>query len=189
MRKGEIERKTEETTVRVSIDLDGDGESEVETGIEFFDHLLESFAKHGRFDLVVESTGDFEHHIAEDTMIALGGALTDALGESKGIRRIGSAIVPMDESLAMVAIDLGGRVYSDIEVYFSKRSIVDLNSDLFRHLLETFASNSECNLHVDVLRGENDHHKAEATFKAFGMALSEAVEDIGGGVPSTKGVV
>ncbi|MFP4005353.1 MAG: imidazoleglycerol-phosphate dehydratase HisB [Candidatus Hadarchaeia archaeon] len=189
MRKGAFERETEETTVRVRLNLDGNGDSEVETGIEFFDHLLESFSKHGRIDLTVESGGDFEHHIAEDTMIALGKALLDSLGEREGIRRMGSSVVPMDDALALVAIDLGGRVYSDVEVDFNKKRLEDLNTDLFRHLLITFSDNSNSNLHVKVLRGENDHHKAEAVFKALGVAISEAVAEMGGGVPSTKGVV
>lgn len=189
MREGKFERETEETTVEVKIELEGSGESEVETGIEFFDHLLESFAKHGKFNLVAKSQGDFEHHIAEDTMIALGKSLEEALGDKKGIRRMGDATVPMDDSLALVALDLGGRVYTDVNVDFGKEELVDLNSDLFVHLLEALASNANCNLHVDILRGANDHHKAEAVFKALGIALSEAVSEVGQGVPSTKGVV
>lgn len=189
MREGKVERKTKETTIEVKIVLEGSGESEVETGIEFFDHLLESFAKHGKFDLVASSQGDFEHHIAEDTMIALGKALEEALGDKKGIRRMGDAFVPMDDSLAMVALDLGGRVYAEVDVDFEKEELIDLDSDLFVHLLETLASNAKCNLHVDILRGANDHHKAEAVFKALGIALSEAVSEVGQGVPSTKGVV
>lgn len=189
MREAKVERETKETIVEVQLKLEGSGEAEVETGIEFFDHLLESFAKHGKFDLTAQSTGDFEHHIAEDTMIALGSALDEALGDKSGIRRMGDAIVPMDDSLALVAIDLGGRVYSDIEVDFEKEELVDLTSDLFVHLLETLASNAECNLHVDVLRGTNDHHMAEAAFKALGVALSKAVVRVGEDVPSTKGVV
>lgn len=189
MRKGEVKRKTKETTIDVQITLEGSGEADVETGIEFFDHLLESFAKHGRFDFIAKSQGDFEHHIAEDTMIALGKALNEALGDKGGIRRMGDATVPMDDSLALVALDLGGRVYTNIEVDFEKEELIDLNSDLFVHLLETLASNAECNLHVDLLRGSNDHHKAEAIFKALGVALSEAVAKKGEEVPSTKGVV
>lgn len=189
MRKGRTERETNETTVQVEIKLEGSGETEVETGIKFFDHLMESFAKHGKFDLLAKSKGDFEHHIAEDTMIALGKSLEKALGDKKGIRRMGDAIVPMDDALSLVAIDLGGRIYTDIDVDFGKEKMIDLNSDLFVHLLETFASNANCNLHVDILRGTNDHHKAEAVFKALGIALSEAVVEIGGDVPSTKGVV
>lgn len=189
MREAKLERKTEETVVEVKIVLEGTGEAEVGTGIEFFDHLLESFAKHGRFDLVARAKGDFEHHIAEDTMIVLGKAIRRALGEKGGIRRMGHAIVPMDDSLALVALDLGDRVYTKIEVDFGKEKLNDLTSDLFVHLLETLASNAKCNLHVDVLRGTNDHHKAEAIFKALGIALSESVRVVGGGTPSTKGVV
>lgn len=189
MRKSQITRETKETKIKAELVLEGSGETEVETGIEFFDHLLESFTKHGRFDLRVESSGDFDHHIAEDTMIVLGKAIDKALEDKKGIRRMGDAFVPMDDSLALASIDLGGRVYSDIEVDFEKEKLNGLNSDLFVHLLETFAGNAECNLHIDILRGYNDHHKAEAVFKAFGIALSEAVEKIGDDVPSTKGVV
>lgn len=189
MRKGEIERVTEETDIKVKINLDGSGEAEVETGIKFFDHLLESMAKHGRFDIVAKAKGDFDHHIAEDVMIGLGKCFEDALGDKKGIRRMGDAIVPMDDSLVLLAIDIGGRVYTNVRMDLEKEKLVDLNSDLLIHLLETFAGNLKCNLHVDVLRGINDHHKAEATFKALGVALSEAVEEIGEDVPSTKGVV
>ena len=189
MRVGEIERETKETTINVRFDLDGNGEADVETGIEFFDHLLEAFTKHGRFDLTVDSKGDFDHHIAEDTMICLGKALEDALGDKSGIRRMGDAIVPMDDSLALVAIDLGGRCYSNVEVDFVKEKLIDLNSDLFVHLLETFGNNANANLHVDILRGNNDHHMAEAIYKALGIALFEAVKKVGEGVPSTKGTV
>lgn len=189
MREGRVERETEETTVDVRIVLDGSGEAEVDTGIKFFNHLLEAFAKHGRFDFVASSRGDFNHHIAEDTMIALGSAIVEALGDGKGIRRMGDAVVPMDDSLALVALDLGGRVYADIDVDFEKEKLIDLDADLFVHLLETLASNAKCNLHVEILRGSNDHHKAEAAFKALGLALSEAVSEVGRGIPSTKGVV
>jgi len=189
MRKSKVSRETEETVVNVELNLDGDGDVEVDTGISFFDHLLESMGKHGRFDLSAEGEGDFDHHIAEDVIIATGEAFQDALGDKKGIRRMGDAVVPMDDSLAMVSVDLGGRVYSDVRVDFEKEKLIDLNSDMFVHLLDTFASNSESNLHVEILRGENDHHKAEAVFKAFGVALAEAVEIVGEDVPSRKGVV
>lgn len=190
MREGKVERETEETTIEARIDLEGSGEAEVQTGIGFFDHLLESFAKHGRFDIEAKSQGDFEHHIAEDTMIALAAAFDKALGDKGGIRRMGDALVPMDDSLALVAVDLGGRVYSEVEVDFTKKRLEDLDSDLFVHLLETFASNARFNLHVKLLRGSNDHHKAEAIFKALGVALSEAVNITGiEEVPSTKGEI
>lgn len=189
MRKSKISRETEETVVDVELNLDGEGNVEVETGISFFDHLLESMGKHGRFDLSAHGEGDFDHHIAEDVFIATGKAFDDALEDKKGIRRMGDAIVPMDDSLAMVALDLGGRVYSDVRVDFEKEELIDLNSDMFVHLLDTFASNSNSNLHVKILRGENDHHKAEAVFKAFGVALSDAVKIVGEEVPSRKGVV
>ncbi len=189
MRKGDVERKTRETDINIEVILEGSGRAEVETGIEFFDHLLESFAKHGRFDLLVEAKGDFDHHIAEDVMIGIGKSFEEALGDKKGIRRMGDAVVPMDDSLVLVSIDIGGRVYTDIDINLEKGKMVDLNTDLLIHLIETFASNLKCNLHVDVLRGVNDHHKAEASFKALGVALSEAVEKVDDEVPSTKGVI
>lgn len=190
MREGEIQRKTKETTINVKIGLGGEGKAKVKTGIRFFDHLLKSFAKHGRFDIEVNSKGDFEHHIAEDTMIAMGKALDEALGDKKGIRRMGDAIVPMEDSLALVAIDIGGRVYSEVEVDFTKKRLDDLSSDLLVHLLETLASNGKLNLHVKLMRGDNDHHKAEAIFKALGVALSEAVSLTGSKeIPSIKGSI
>lgn len=189
MRKAKIERETKETVIEVSLNLDGSGKADIKTGIKFFDHLLQSFARHGRLDLSVDSRGDFEHHIAEDTMICLGKGVGKALGDKTGIRRMGDAIVPMDDSLSLVAIDLGGRVYSDIRVKFTKEKLVDMTSDLFVHLLETFANNAECNLHVEILRGSNDHHMAEATFKALGVSLTEAVRQVGQELPTTKGVI
>ncbi|KXB03342.1 imidazoleglycerol-phosphate dehydratase [candidate division MSBL1 archaeon SCGC-AAA261F19] len=190
MRESKVKRETKETTIDIRIGLEGSGKAEVQTGISFFNHLLESFAKHGRFDIKAKSLGDFKHHIAEDTMIALGTALDEALGDRKGIRRMGDAIVPMDDALALVAVDLGGRVYSKVEVDFTKKRLDDLSSDLLVHLLETFASNAKLNLHVKLMRGDNDHHKAEAIFKALGVALSEAVSLTGvDEVPSAKGVI
>lgn len=190
MREGKINRKTKETTISVELNLDGSGKAVVQTGITFFDHLLESFARHGRLNLKAKAKGDFEHHIAEDTMISLGKALENALKEKIGIKRMGSAIVPMDDALALVAIDLSGRVYSDIQVNLTKKYLDDLSADMLFHLLETFASNGKFNLHVKILHGKNDHHKAEAIFKALGVALSEAVSLTGSKeIPSTKGVI
>ena len=189
MRHARIERETGETTVLVEFDLDGSGATTIATGIEFFDHMLDAFATHGRFDLTAEATGDFDHHIAEDTMIALGRALEVAIDDKRGIRRVGHALFPMDDALAMVALDLSGRSYSEIDIVFNDTHLADLRADLYVHLLETFASNAHCNLHAEVLRGENDHHKAEAVAKGLGAALDEAVTVVGDDVPSTKGTI
>jgi imidazoleglycerol-phosphate dehydratase len=191
MRTGSVSRKTKETQVAVKINLDGSGVARVKTSIKFLDHLLNSFAKHGCFDLTVNARGDLEHHIAEDVIIALGEALDKALGTKSGIRRMGDAIVPMDDALVLVAVDLGGRAYAETDVEFSKKKLDDLSSDLIEHLLQTLATNAKMNLHTQVIRGRNDHHKAEAIFKALGIALAEAVsrEPRRVGVPSTKGVI
>ena len=191
MRVGKVERKTKETQVSVRINLDGSGRANVDTSIKFLDHLLSSFAKHGVFDLNLSVRGDFEHHIAEDAMIALGEAILNALGKKVGIERFGDAIVPMDDALVMVVVDLSGRSFSDVEARFNKKKLDDLSSDLIVHLLETLAVNGKFNLHVNVLRGKNDHHKAEAIFKGVGVALSRAAAKSPRkrGVPSTKGVI
>ncbi len=189
MRSATIERATGETTVTVALDLEGDGHVDVDTGIAFFDHMLAAMATHARFDVEVAARGDFDHHVAEDAMIALGSALTEALGDKRGIRRAGHAIFPMDDALVLVAIDLSGRPYVDVDITFDTEYLEDMRTDLYAHLLETFASNATCNLHVDVLRGTNDHHKAEATAKGIGAALAMAVAVVGEDVPSSKGVV
>ena len=191
MRTGSVRRKTKETEIAVKINLDGSGIAKVNTGIKFLDHLLNSFAKHGCFDLTVKARGDLEHHIAEDVIIALGEALDKALGTKSGIRRMGDAIVPMDDALVLVAVDLGGRAYAETEEKFAKKKLDDLSSDLIEHLLQTLATNAKLNLHTQVIRGRNDHHKAEAIFKALGIALAEAVrrDPRRVGVPSTKGVI
>ncbi len=191
MRVGEVKRKTKETTVEVRVNLDGSGEAKINTGIKFLDHLLSSFAKHGSFDLRLKARGDLEHHIAEDSMIALGTAINKALGKKEGIRRMGDAFVPMEDALVLVAVDLSGRAYAEVDAEFAKKRLDDLSSDLIEHLLQTLAANARLNLHVKVLRGRNDHHRAEAIFKALGMAMSEAVSKRprAKGVPSTKGAL
>ncbi len=191
MRVGEIKRKTKETAVEVRINLDGSGKVSVNTGIKFLDHLLSSFAKHGSLDLKLKARGDLEHHIAEDAMIALGTAINKALGKKEGIRRMGDAFVPMEDALVLVAVDISGRAYAEVDAEFAKKRLDDLSSDLIEHLLQTLAVNAKLNLHVQILRGRNDHHKAEAIFKALGIAMSEAVSrrSHAKGVPSTKGVI
>ncbi len=191
MRVGKVERKTKETKISVKINLDGSGKARVDTTIKFLDHLLASFSKHSCFDLDLKARGDFEHHIAEDAMIVLGEAIERALGNKAGIERMGDAMVPMDDALVMAAVDLSGRAFPDIEAKFSKRKLDDLSSDLVTHMLQTLATNGRFNLHVKVLRGKNDHHKAEAIFKALGVALARATSKTSRrrGVPSTKGVI
>lgn len=189
MRAATIERATDETTVVVDLDLEGDGRADADTGIAFVDHMLEAMATHARFDLEVAARGDFDHHVAEDATIALGSALTEALGDKSGIRRAGHAVFPMDDALVLVAVDLSGRPYVDVDVTFETEYLEDMRTDLYAHLLETFASTASFNLHVDVLRGRNDHHVAEAAAKGLGAALAMAVEVVGEGVPSSKGVL
>jgi len=191
MRVSKVRRKTKETKIEVELNLDGSGKANVNTEIKFLNHLLASFAKHGCFDLKLRARGDFKHHIAEDAMIALGEAIERALGKKVGIERMGDAIVPMDDALVLAAVDLSGRAFPDIEAKFAKRRLDDLNSDMIEHMLQALATNGKFNLHVKVLRGKNDHHKAEAIFKALGVALTRAasMSPRRRGVPSTKGVI
>ncbi|MFN4133635.1 MAG: imidazoleglycerol-phosphate dehydratase, partial [Candidatus Hadarchaeales archaeon] len=153
MRKAVVKRKTKETEIEVSLNLDGRGKTSIETTIKFFDHLLSSFAKHGAIDLTVRAKGDLSHHIAEDTMIALGEALREALQKKAGIERFGDATVPMDDALVMVAVDLGGRPYAEIEASFRRQKLDDLSTEMIPHLLQTFAASGKLNLHVKVMRG------------------------------------
>ena len=187
-RSARVSRETGETVVKVELDLDGRGEGEVQTGLPFFDHMLQQLATHGLFDLKVSATGQDQHHKVEDVAIALGRALHQALGEKGGIARMGHAIVPMDESLAQVAVDLGGRGYAQIDAPIAD---MEMEGDLIAHFLESFAREGRFNLHAQV-RGQNDHHKAEALFKALARALASATrleERRQGRPPSTKGVI
>jgi imidazoleglycerol-phosphate dehydratase len=177
-RAGSVERKTRETEVSIRLSLDGTGETVVETGVGFFDHLLSSLAHHALFDLEARTTGDLdvdEHHTVEDTALALGQALADALGDRAGIRRFGDAAVPMDESLATAVVDVGGRPYAVIELPFIGERVGGLPLQLVPHALEAFARTAGVTLHLRG-SGRNDHHLAEAAFKALGRALSEACE-------------
>jgi len=188
-RRARVDRETAETTVRVELNIDGSGEFQITTGIRMFDHLLSQLAQHGVFDIKVSASGPDQHHVVEDVAISLGKAFGKALGKKQGIVRMAHAVVTMDESLAQVAVDIGGRVYSTIEADFSEASIGDLDADLVRHFLNSFASEAKINLHAKVLSGINDHHKAEALFKALARALDSATlmdERILGRVPSTK---
>ncbi|MEM2289896.1 MAG: imidazoleglycerol-phosphate dehydratase HisB [Candidatus Hadarchaeales archaeon] len=189
-RRASRERKTRETSVSVRLNLEGEGRARISTGIPFLEHMLESMARHGRFDLEIEARGDLKHHLAEDVFIALGEALSQALGEKAGILRFGEAAVPMDEVLVLVAVDLSGRPYFSSNLTFSQKRVEGVESELFPHLLRSLSSSGRFTLHVLVLREGEDHHKLEATFKALGLALSRAWSiGRGTGVPSTKGVL
>jgi imidazoleglycerol-phosphate dehydratase len=191
-REAKVIRETAETNVRVELNVDGKGQFEITTGIRMFDHLLAQLAQHGVFDIKISASGADQHHVVEDVAISLGKAFNQALGGKQGITRMAHAIVPMDEALSAVAIDIGGRAYSVVEVSFSGVNIGELSSDLIRHFLVSFASEARINLHAKVFSGINDHHKAEALFKALGRALDLATqldERISGRVPSTKEVI
>jgi imidazoleglycerol-phosphate dehydratase len=194
-RTSHVRRQTRETCVEVTLNLDGSGRADIATGIGFLDHMLDSFSRHSRFDLTIKAEGDLQvdqHHTAEDVGISLGQALDQALGERRGIRRFGDAAVPLDEALAQVAIDLGGRAWATIDLPFKGQMIGGLSSEMIPHLLHSFAMDGRFALHVRLLAGENDHHRAEATFKALARALDDATRldpRLGEGVPSTKGVI
>ena len=192
-RVGEVKRETSETRIEVRLDLDGGGRYEVETGVGFLDHMLAALARHGRFDLRVQATGDLhidEHHTVEDVGITLGQALDRALGERKGIRRFGDARVPMDDALAEVAIDLSGRGLGVLEIKTLGESVGGISGQMFPHFFRSLAAAARMTLHASIVRGENDHHRVEALFKAFARALDDATridERIAGELPTTKG--
>ncbi len=184
-----IQRETKETNISLELNIDGTGQYDITTGIGMFDHLLSQLSRHGKFDLKVTATGDDQHHLAEDVAICLGKAFTETLGEKRGIVRMADATVPMDDALAMVAIDISGRGYTILELPFSDNDMSGFATDLIRHFLESFAVEARLNLHARVIYGANDHHKAEALFKALGRALDKATridERISGELPSTK---
>ncbi|MEX1020172.1 MAG: imidazoleglycerol-phosphate dehydratase HisB [Litorilinea sp.] len=193
-RVGHVTRTTKETSVEVTLNVDGTGRAEIATGIGFFDHMLTLFAGHGLFDLTIAVQGDLhidEHHTAEDTMLSLGRALDQALGDRSGIVRTAHSYVPMDETLARVMLDLSGRPYCCFQAEFSTPRMGDLSTDLLFHLFESFAFQGRLNLHAEVLYGRNDHHKSEALFKALARALDAAtrIDPRRQGVPSTKGTL
>jgi imidazoleglycerol-phosphate dehydratase len=188
-----VERITNETRVVVELNLAGEGQSQVSTGVGFLDHLLSALARHARFDLVIRCDGDLivdDHHTVEDVALALGNALDNALGDRTGINRFGDAIVPLDEALARVAVDLSGRPFADVNLGLRRETIGTLATENIAHFLRSLASTARMALHVDVLKGENDHHRAEAAFKATALALKQALAPSGfADVPSTKGVL
>ena len=191
-RSATITRETTETKINTELLLDGTGKFDIKTGSKMFDHLLTQLARHGLFDIKIHASGWDQHHVVEDVAISVGKALGEALGDKKGITRMGHAVVPMDEALAIVAVDIGGRGYAVVEAPFKRKKIGDLESDMVRHFLESFAIEAKINLHAKIPSGINEHHKAEAIFKALGRALDAATtidERIAGEVPSTKGVI
>ncbi|MDP2729689.1 MAG: imidazoleglycerol-phosphate dehydratase HisB [Dehalococcoidales bacterium] len=184
-----VKRKTKETNISLELNLDGSGQWEVNTGIKMLDHFLAQVAQHGRFDIKLSAAGDDQHHLVEDVAICLGKALNQALGEKRGIIRMADASVPMDDALAMVAVDISGRAYTVLELPFSDNDMAGFSTDLIRHFLETFTLEARINLHARIVYGTNDHHRAEALFKALGRALDRATrtdERIAGQLPSTK---
>ena len=191
-RAASITRDTQETKISVELAIDGRGKFEITTGSKMFDHMLSHIAQHGLLDIKINASGWDQHHLVEDVAISLGKALSQALGDKKGIVRMGHALVPMDEALAMVAVDIGGRGYAAIDAHFKRKKIGDLESDLIAHFLQAFAYEGRLNLHARILSSGNDHHMAEAIFKALGRALDSATkidQRITGEVPSTKGVI
>ncbi|HZA25459.1 MAG TPA: imidazoleglycerol-phosphate dehydratase HisB [Dehalococcoidia bacterium] len=191
-RTASLERTTGETSISVSVDLDGQGHYQVDTGNGFLDHMVSQLARHGLFDISLQARGDVHvgwHHLVEDVSILLGRAFHQAIGEPRGIRRMGHAIVPLDEALVMVAVDCSGRGYPVVETTLDNVMVETLSGDLIRHFLESFAIEGKMNLHAKVLAGVSPHHKAEALFKALARALRDAVEPdprASGQVPSTK---
>lgn len=188
-RTSAIKRETKETNINLELNIDGSGKWEITTGIKMFDHLLSQLARHGVFDIKIQATGNDQHHIAEDVAICLGKAFGEALGEKRGIVRMADVTVPMDDALAMVALDISGRGYTVLELSFSDNDMFGFSTDLIRHFLESFALEARLNLHVKIAYGTNDHHKAEALFKALARALDAATridERISGELPSTK---
>ncbi len=195
MRTAMIERKTRETEIMVSLDLDGTGDYDIDTGIGFLDHMLEGFARHAMLDLKVRAQGDLHidfHHTTEDTGIVIGQAIAKALGDFKGIRRFGEATIPMDETLTRCAIDVSNRPYLIWKVNFTRAKLGEMDTELFKEWFQAVAQNAGITLHVENLYGENNHHIVESCYKAFARALRQAVEPdsrLGDNYASTKGVL
>jgi imidazoleglycerol-phosphate dehydratase len=189
-RRAQVERRTAETTVVVALDLDGGGHADVRTGIGFLDHLLTALARHARLDLTLRCDGDLhvdDHHSAEDAALAFGEALDRALGDRRGIARFGWALAPLDEALARVAVDLSGRPFADVNLGLTRGALGTLSAENVPHVLRSFATAARLTLHADVLKGDHDHHRAEAAFKAVALALRQALARSGfDDVPSTK---
>ncbi|MEM8743030.1 MAG: imidazoleglycerol-phosphate dehydratase HisB [Pseudomonadota bacterium] len=195
MRNAELKRKTNETDISVAIDIDGSGKAEIETGIGFLDHMLEQVARHSLMDITLKAKGDLhvdQHHTTEDSGIALGQALTKALGDKKGITRYASVYLPMDEALTRVALDMSGRPFLVWKVEFTRPKVGDMDTELFREWFHAFAQNAGLTLHVECLYGENNHHMIESCYKGLARALRDAVAidpRQADKVPSTKGTL
>ena len=192
MRTSQIKRKTNETDIDIKLNIDGSGKRNIDTGVGFFDHMLDLFAKHGLFDLDVSCKGDTyidAHHTVEDIGISLGQAFEDAIGDRRGIRRYGSFTIPMDEALATVNLDISNRPFLVYNLEFNRERLGDISTENFKEFFRAFAYNAGITLHINLLYGENDHHKIEAVFKAIGRALGEASEVVGERIPSSKGVL
>ena len=191
-RTANVERKTKETDISLILNLDGAGESVVTTGIGFLDHMLTALSKHGRIDLTLSCKGDLhvdDHHSVEDCGIVLGQAFKAALGDLRGIARYGYAYAPLDESLSRAVVDISGRPFADINLNLQRENIGNLSCEMLPHFLSSFATSAAITLHVDVLKGKNDHHRAESAFKALALALRAAIKREGTDIPSTKGVL
>ena len=195
VRTAQVNRETRETQIQLQLLLDGSGQAVIDTGLPFFDHMLTQVAVHGLFDIDLQARGDLQidpHHTIEDVGLALGEAFRQALGDRSGLVRMASAYCPMDESLARVVVDFSGRPYTVIKVNWTGSHIASIPTTLFEHFLESFAIQARCNLHAELLYGRDDHHKAEALFKALGRALDAAIQidaRRSGNVPSSKGVL
>jgi len=195
VRRGVVDRQTTETSITIRLTLDGHGRYDVRTGIRFLDHMLELFTRHGGFDLKLRADGDLDvdqHHTVEDIGIALGEAVEAALGSRRGINRAGYFVMPMDESIGVVAIDLGGRAHAVVDARVRTQKVGDLQADLLTDFFEGFARGARANVHLKVLYGRSDHHKIEALFKAFGRALRMACsrdKRLAKVMPSTKGLL
>ena len=192
MRKAKVKRRTKEVDITLELDVDGKGDVDVETGIKFLDHMLLTLAKHGLFDMKVKAEGDLVHHISEDVGLVLGEALQNVVAEGKGIKRFGSAYVPMDESLARATVDLGGRPYSIRNLRLMQSQVEDMKTEDIEHFFDSLVQTSKANIHITVIYGSNEHHKIEAAVKALALALRQALTKeprIGDQVPSAKGVL
>ena len=191
-RRADIKRETAEVTINGHLELDGSGVSQVKTGLGFLDHMLATLAKHGGFDIEVIAVGDTnvdDHHTVEDCAIVIGRAIDQALGDRSGIARFGYAYAPLDESLSRAVVDLSGRPWPEISIEFSRDTIGEVATENILHFLRSLAIEGRMALHIDLIRGDNDHHKAESAFKALAMALRSAVSPSGGEVLSTKGTL
>lgn len=192
MRRGFVERNTLETKVEVKINLDGSGKAEIDTGIGFLDHMLTLFTFHSKFDVTVKCRGDLhvdDHHTIEDLGICLGQSFKDALGEKIGIKRYSTVYIPMDESLAYTSLDISNRPYLVFNVNFKSERIGNMSTQMLKEFFRAFVNESRITLHINLLYGENDHHKIEAVFKSFARALREGSEVVSGHISSSKGVL